>query len=225
VSRGTRARHAAAANDPDRLLASTAELTERARALIRPDRRVLLGITGAPGAGKSTLAAALERELGGLAAVVGMDGFHLAQEELIRLERQDRKGAADTFDAYGYAALLRRLRDNRDPVVYVPEFRRDLEEPVGSCRAIPNTVPLVITEGNYLLVDDPGWHRARAELDTVWFLDLPDEVRQVRLMLRHLQFGKDPVSAHRWATGSDQANTATVLASRPSADLAVRVLD
>jgi pantothenate kinase len=212
-------------SSPERLCLPVVGLVARARDLIRSDRRVLLGIAGAPGAGKSTVAEEIRQALSGMAAIVGMDGFHLAQAELVRLGRQDRKGAPDTFDSHGYAALLKRLRDNTDPVVYAPVFRRDLEEPIGSHHRIDRATPLVITEGNYLLLDDEGWAPARRQLDEVWFLDLPDEIRLHRLTLRHQEFGKDPDAARRWATGSDQANANIVRARQDSADLIITVLD
>jgi pantothenate kinase len=199
-------------------------LAATVRDLIQPRRRVILGITGAPGAGKSTVAEALQRALSGTVAVVGMDGFHLAHEELIRLGRQDRKGAPDTFDSFGYAALLKRLKENTDPIVYAPVFRRDLEEPIASRLCIERATPLVITEGNYLLLGEGGWALARQQLDQVWFLDVPDEVRHHRLILRHQKFGKDPSAARRWATGSDQANANIVEASRDSADLVITLI-
>lgn len=209
---------------PERLELSFAQLAARARSLIRPGRRVILGITGAPGTGKSTFAGALQRAMTGTAAVVGMDGFHLAQGELVRLGRQDRKGAPDTFDPHGYAALLRRLKDERDPFVYAPVFRRDLEDPVANHLRIDRATPLVITEGNYLLLDEEGWTLVRRQLDEVWFLDLPDEIRRHRLILRHQEFGKDPETARRWAAGSDQANADIVRATQNAADLIVTVI-
>ena len=120
-----------------------------------PARRALLGLTGAPGAGKSTLAELLVAELGGDAMLVGLDGFHLADDELRRLGRWECKGALDTFDAAGYVHLLRRLRARDEPVVYAPRFDRSLEESIGSAVPVPAEVPLIVTEGNYLLVD-PG---------------------------------------------------------------------
>src|SRR5438309_3286446 len=127
------------------------EALERARALAASGRRRLLGLTGMPGAGKSTVAARLVEDLGDLAVLVPMDGFHLANDELIRLGRRDRKGAPDTFDAAGYVALLRRLREHAQEVVYAPEFRRQIEEPVAGAIPVPPDVPLIVTEGNYLL--------------------------------------------------------------------------
>ena len=111
------------------------DLVDRARALTGRGHRAVLGITGAPAAGKSTLAENLVRALGAAVAHVPMDGFHLADAELDRLGRRDRKGAPDTFDALGYAALLRRLRDDEDDVVYAPGFERVIEQPFAG--AIP----------------------------------------------------------------------------------------
>ena len=128
-------------------------LTARARALAGRGERAILGIAGAPGGGKSTLASALVAELGEAAVLVPMDGFHLAQAELVRQGIRDRMGAPHTFDMRGYAALLRRLRA-ADETVYAPAFRREIEEPIAGAIAVPPEVPLVVTEGNYLLLWD-----------------------------------------------------------------------
>jgi pantothenate kinase len=198
-----------------------AELVDRARRLAVPGERHLLGLTGAPGAGKSWLAAQLAAALGDAAVVVGMDGFHLANAELVRLGRRDRKGAADTFDAAGYVALLRRLRAAGEPVTYAPEFRRDLEEPVAGAIPVPVDVPLVITEGNYLLVDTGPWAAVRGLLDEVWFLAPAEETRIERLIARHVAFGKAPELARSWSLGTDERNAALIRATRPRADLVV----
>ncbi|MDX6213286.1 MAG: hypothetical protein QOF82_2373, partial [Frankiales bacterium] len=139
--------------------------------LAAPGGRAILGIAGAPGAGKSTLAEALVAALGEQAVLVGLDGFHLANAELVRLDRLQRKGSPDTFDAAGYVSLLRRLRARDEPVVYAPRFDRSLEESIGSAVPVPAEVPLVVTEGNYLLVDDGGWAPVRGLLDACWYVD------------------------------------------------------
>ncbi|MER5888246.1 nucleoside/nucleotide kinase family protein [Streptomyces sp. NPDC001941] len=209
------------AMDPEQL----AGLTARARRLATadgPPARRLLGLAGPPGAGKSTLAAHLVHRLDGLAVLVPMDGFHLARAELLRLGRADRKGAPDTFDAAGYAALLRRLRaPEPGTVVYAPAFDRALEEPVAGSVPVPPDVPLVVTEGNYLLHDDGPWAPVRALLDEIWYLDLDDRVRVPRLVERHVRFGKDRAHAQAWVERSDEANARLVARGRERADLVV----
>jgi pantothenate kinase len=194
----------------------------RARALASSGRRVVLGLAGPPGGGKSTLAERIATDLGPSACVVvGMDGFHLAQEELGRLGRAERKGAPDTFDPAGYVALLRRLRDADEPVVYAPRFRRDIEEPVGSAVPVPAGVPLVVTEGNYLLLDLPAWRPVRELLDHVWFVDVEERARLERLVARHVAFGRTPQAARDRAYGSDQRNADLVATTRSRADAIV----
>jgi pantothenate kinase len=193
-------------------------LIERARTLIVAGERRLLGITGAPAAGKSTLAGSLTAALAPDAVLVPMDGFHLAATQLRRLGRLDRKGAPDTFDAAGYLALLRRLRDPSEDVVYAPQFRREIEEPIAGAIAIPRVVPLVITEGNYLL----HWKDVRALLDEVWFVDLDEPTRLARLIERHMAYGRTRAEAEQRANGSDQRNAELIIATRPDADLIVR---
>lgn len=202
----------------DRLLADARGLAEASRA---DGRRRLLGICGAPGAGKSTLARRLGDALGADAVVIGMDGFHYAQRELSRLGRAERKGAPDTFDAAGYLALLHRLRGCTSETVYAPEFRRDLEEPVGSAIPVPPGLPLVVTEGNYLLLDDPPWHRVRGALDAVWFLAPPERRRVAWLIARHREFGRSTEQARQRAYGSDGANADLVAATARHADLVI----
>jgi pantothenate kinase len=152
-----------------------------------------------------------------------MDGFHLAQAELERLGLAGRKGAPHTFDASGFAALLRRLRANEDAVVYAPEFRRDIEEPVACAVPVPRDVPLVVTEGNYLLVADGDWAGVRPLLDEAWFVEGDDDRRREWLIARHIQFGKAPDFAREWVLRSDERNAALVATTRSRADLVVRV--
>ncbi|MFG1798729.1 nucleoside/nucleotide kinase family protein [Micromonospora carbonacea] len=201
------------------------ELVARARALADAGPRQLLGIAGAPGAGKSTLAERVVAELGGVARLVPMDGFHLAQAELRRLGLDARKGAVDTFDVVGYVSLLRRLRRLEPTSVWAPEFRRDLEEPVAGAIEVPPEVRLVVTEGNYLLLPDYPWDEVRALLHEAWFLDLDVEVRRRRLTARHEAYGRSPEQARAWALGSDETNAALVAGTADRADLVVRLAD
>lgn len=209
----------------DRVPPTFDDLLARARALPQGGRRALLGIAGGPGAGKSTLAASLVRALNAdgppWAAHVPMDGFHLADAELDRLGRRDCKGAPDTFDAAGYAALLRRLREEPEEVVYAPGFERVLEQALAGAIPVPPAARLVVTEGNYLLLQEGSWARVRPALDEVWYCEIPEAERIRRLVARHEEFGKEPAAARAWVLGSDQRNAELVATTRGRADLVV----
>jgi pantothenate kinase len=197
------------------------QLLDRARALSSRPGRTILGITGPPAAGKTTLAARLRDELGSSAAYVPLDGFHLAHELLVESGRVGRKGAPDTFDAAGYVALLRRLRDPGEGVVYAPRFDRGIEDSIANAIPVPPDVPLVITEGNYLLLRSGPWAHVSALLDEVWYIDLAEDTRLRRLIGRHMEFGRDSNEARERATGSDQRNAVLIEASRDHASLVV----
>ncbi|MGP3690073.1 nucleoside/nucleotide kinase family protein [Streptomyces sp. IBSNAI002] len=199
---------------------TTTELAGRAAALAARGGRRILGIAGPPGAGKSTLAARLAGALGPrTAVVVPMDGFHLAQAELVRAGLADRKGAPETFDVAGYVCLLRRLRGSETGPVYAPAFDRSLEEPVAGSIPVPPDVPLVITEGNYLLHDAGEWASVRTLLDEAWYLAPDEELRVRRLVDRHVRHGKDAEHARTWVARSDEPNARLVAAGRHRADL------
>jgi pantothenate kinase len=209
-----------------------ADLVARARGLVPAGGRALLGIVGSPGAGKSTLTEALLAALRadppsgegpGWVAHVPMDGFHLADVELTRLGLRDAKGAPDTFDAGGYIALLARLRarDPADAVVYAPAFERDLEQPLAGAIPVPAGARLVLTEGNYLLLEQGRWPAVPPLLDEVWFCELDDDVRRARLVARHITFGKAPDAAAAWVAAVDEPNAVLIEATRHRADLLV----
>jgi len=195
----------------------------RARAveLVSGDRRRLLGIAGSPGAGKSTYA---ERLVAGLAAagypvaLVPMDGFHLAHAVLEELELVGVKGAPETFDVDGYVAMLRRLREPDGATVWAPRFDRYLEDPIAGAIGIPAEVRLVVTEGNYLLLDRGPWAAIASLLDECWFLDVDPEVRRERLTARHVRHGRSPAEALARTDGSDESNARLIDASRYRAD-------
>jgi pantothenate kinase len=189
------------------------------RARLLRETRTILGITGAPGSGKSTFADWIQQQFEpGLAVVVPMDGFHLGNTIIDGTPLRQRKGAIDTFDAGGYLSLLRRLVRRDEPVVYAPEFRRALDEPVAASIAVPADVCLVITEGNYLLAEQEPWKDIRMQLDEVWFVDTPPALRLSRLVERHVSFGMDRAAAVAWAAGPDEANARLIRTTRAAAD-------
>lgn len=208
--------------DPARV-AQFNELRARARRMAVKGHRTLLGITGPPGAGKSTLARAIVREVGNAARLVEMDGFHLAQFVLAALGRESRKGAIDTFDAAGFLTLIQRLRCPDQETIYAPEFRRELEEPVAGALPIEPEVALVVVEGNYLLVPDGQWGKLRALFDEVWYCQPDDNLRLANLIARHRGYGKSADEARRWALGPDQRNAELITATRSLADMIVEL--
>lgn len=200
-----------------------AVFSDRLAALLAGGQRTILGIAGPPGSGKSTLAQALLEHVQarGLsrAVILPMDGYHLANAELARLGRTARKGAEDTFDSAGYVHLLSRLRQQgADEVIYAPQFLREIEEAIASSIAIPPETQLIITEGNYLLLDRGHWSRVLPLLDEVWYVDVDPALRLQRLIARHVQFGRSPAEAEAWVMGSDEVNAALIETTRGHAD-------
>jgi fructokinase len=211
---------------PQEVTLCLADLVERARALAVPGQRHLLGITGAPGAGKSKVAQDLIDKLGSdLAAFVPMDGFHLSNHTLITWRRRGRKGAWDTFDADGYVHLLRRLRDQEEEIVHAPDFNRDVDESIGSALPIRREVPLIVTEGNYLLTDLGGWAGVAPLLDESWYLQIDEATRLQRLTYRHQRHGMNHEQADAWARTTDQANAVLIAQCMPRADLVITLAE
>lgn len=195
---------------------------QRIAQLLASGARKLLGIVAAPGAGKSTLAQAIQNQFGAAVQVLPMDGFHLANSELQRLGRSARKGAPDTFDAAGFVNLLRRIRaQGPAEVVYAPEFRREIEEAIAGAIALQPGTPLIVAEGNYLLLDDAPWCQLRELLDDIWYLEVPDALRQARLLARHMQFGRTRAQALAWMAQTDEPNAQRIAQGRAYADLHV----
>ena len=189
-----------------------------AHELAKHGERHLLGLTGEPGVGKSTLAALLAADLGAAAVAVSMDGFHLAQKELERLGRASRKGAPDTFDSWGFLSLMQRLTTNDAPAVYAPEYN-----PVAGAIRVDKHVPLVIAEGNYLLLPGRPWGLAHDMFDEIWFLQTNQDLRHKRLINRHMAFGKTAQHAERWTLGPDERNARTVRAQIGRADAVIEL--
>ncbi|WP_344630852.1 nucleoside/nucleotide kinase family protein [Streptomyces glaucosporus] len=199
----------------------TGELAESAWELTsrRKGARAVLGLAGPPGAGKSTLAQALveglRRRHGPLAAAyVPLDGFHLSNAQLERLGLVSRKGSPPTFDVRGYAALLRRLVAEGDHDIYVPDFDRTLDEPVAARHVVRPGTALVVTEGNYLACELPGWSEAREAMDELWYVEADREEIRRRLLERQLAAGRTPGEAREWVWANDLPNAEVVEASR-----------
>ena len=183
-------------------------------------RRVIIGMAGPPGAGKSTFAENLNRELGTSSALLPMDGFHLSNEVLCSLGREDRKGAPDTFDISGYLTTLRRLKYQNE-TVFAPRFDRARDEAIGAAISIGPDVSIVITEGNYLLLDQPGWRDVHPLLDEAWWIHSDSSTRVRRLVARHQQFGRSLHDAERWVHRSDEANAELVQNDQEKAQLII----
>lgn len=181
--------------------------------------RKIVGVVAPPGAGKSTFAEAIHRAFPSQSQIVPMDGFHLANVELARLGRANRKGAADTFDALGFLNLLHRIKaQTPEEIIYAPDFRRDLEEAIAGAIAVQASTPLIIVEGNYLLADDGPWAGIRGVLDEVWYLSVNEATRRERLLNRHLRFGRTRQDALAWMASTDDPNARRIEATRHRAD-------
>lgn len=205
---------------------SVGQLIARAERLATTGTRRLLAIAGPPGSGKSTLSAALLAQLPvGHAALVPQDGFHLADAVLADLGLSARKGAPETFDAAGLLTLLTRLRNNIEPIVYAAQFHRELEMAVAGSIPVGRETPLVIVEGNYLLLDSEPWRTGRTLFDETWYLDVADDTRQSRLIRRHQEFGKSPEDAARWTLGNDERNADVIRRSATVADVIIQLAD
>ena len=204
----------------------TAPMDDIARLLDERPGRVIVGLVGPPGVGKSTLASQVVDEFNGgtdgLAAVMPMDGFHLSNAQLARLGRRSRKGAPDTFDAVGYCATLSRVRSGyRDCDVYVPQFDRALDESVAAGLVVPASARLVVTEGNYLALASFGFEGVRELIDRMYYLTCPADVRRKRLIARHLAGGKSLVAAEHWVRAVDEVNADAIAATESRCDLTV----
>ncbi len=177
---------------------------------VHAGRRIIVGFAGPPGCGKSTLAEAVCAELGDRAVLVPLDGWHLCADLTARIGAADRRGAPHTFDVAGFLVLLQRIKAQGEPggatTVYAPEYRREIEEPVAGAIPVEDTTPIVVVEGNYLLLDCPGWRDIRPLLDLSYYVQLDTDVRRRRLIRRHVAFGRTPEEAMQWVHTNDEPN-------------------
>ena len=193
--------------------------------------RLIVGLTGAPGSGKSTLVERIGAELAArelFAGCVPMDGFHMSGAVLAELGRRGRKGAPDTFDVAGYIATLDRVRGPDEfglpAEVLAPVYRRDLHEPVAASTRVSGH-GAVITEGNYLALDRPGWKGVRERVDLLIMLEVDEAELVRRLVARHESFGRDRAGAAHWVRTVDVPNARLVTASAARCDEVWRVHD
>lgn len=210
--------------DDSALAPTLPALAEDAWRLTADRPRTLLGIAGPPGAGKSTFARALVEEIGEGAAYLPLDGFHLSNDQLERLSLTSRKGSEPSFDVHGYVALLARVLHDTGHDIYVPDYDRTLHEPVAARHRVPPAARLVVTEGNYLACDLPGWRDGRELMGECWYVGAPAEVRQQRLIERQLAGGRTADGAAAWVATNDDPNGDLVEKSRHRCDRIVSTI-
>ena len=163
--------------------------------------RILVALAGPPGSGKSTLAdeleSALNQEQSEQAMILPMDGFHYDDLYLVPAGLRPRKGAPQTFDVWGFYHILRRLRERQEEVVAVPVFDRDLEIARAGARLIPAKVPVILVEGNYLLLQQEPWSQLRLLFDVAVLLEVPEAVLGERLTARwqHYELPSEEIAA------------------------------
>jgi pantothenate kinase len=209
---------------PEQLASQEAALARIQNHLEKTTERVLIGIIGKPGAGKSTLSKYLMAKLPKeFVTVVPMDGYHLSNKVLKDLKRADRKGAPDTFDVAGFTSLVKRIRSEQSQNIYYPIFDRAIEESIAAQGVVTSATKVVIIEGNYLLHDDGGWEVLNDLLDESWMIDVDDDKRIARLISRHIAYGKDPEAAKAWAKGTDEVNAKLIERGRNRADFVVAI--
>ncbi len=209
---------------PEQLANQEAALARIQEHLDKSTERVLIGIIGKPGAGKSTLSRFLMTKLPKeFVTVVPMDGYHLSNKVLKDLKRADRKGAPNTFDVAGFISLIKRIRSEQTQSIYYPIFDRAIEESISAQGVVTSATKVVIIEGNYLLHDGGGWEVVNDLLDESWMVDVDDDKRIARLIQRHISYGKSPEAAKAWAKGTDEANAQLIERGRNRADFVVAI--
>ena len=186
--------------------------------------RTMIGIVGKPGAGKSTVVTEIQKQFSTEdVAIIPMDGYHLSNEELIRLGRRERKGAPDTFDVEGFISLITRVRNEIDKDHTFHIFHREIEASKADEGIVLRNTKVIVIEGNYLFSEEHNWSEVFPLLDQSWFIEIDDEIRMQRLITRHIKYGKTPQEAEDWSRGSDEANAKFIAKTASRAERIIKL--
>lgn len=180
-------------------------------------QRFMLGICGAPGAGKSTLAEWIVQQWNeknaDTAVLVPMDGYHLSNEQLEKRSLLSLKGIPETFDAASFVEKLSNIKTHPEQVHFCPKFDRSIEASIENGIQIKPEHKLIVTEGNYLLLDNSPWSLLRGILDEVWMIEADEELIFGRLLERHKNGGKSAEAALAKVNSTDLPNARLVAQS------------
>lgn len=198
------------------------KLVEELRRQLRPSQRFMLGIVGAPGVGKSTIAQLLAQEIPN-SIVVTMDGFHLPNNVLDERGLHHLKGIPATFDAEGFVQLLQEIHQQTNHPVLCPVFDRTIDEPVADVIVVQPAHQLVIIEGNYLLLEKLPWQEIQTLLDVSWYLIADVRLINQRLIERHMEGGRTLSEAQAKIASTDAPNAQLIAQSKPRTDLTIEV--
>lgn len=200
-------------------------LVEEIASLLQGSKpRTMIGIVGKPGAGKSTVVTEIQKQFSTEeVAIIPMDGYHLSNEELIKLGRRERKGAPDTFDVEGFISLITRVRNEIDKDHTFPIFHREIEASKADEGIVLRNTKVIVIEGNYLFSEEHNWSEVFPLLDQSWFIEIDDEIRMQRLITRHIKYGKTPQEAEEWSRGSDEENAKFIAKTASRAERIIKL--
>lgn len=194
---------------------------------LKGDEKRWIGLAGAPGSGKSTVAEMVQQRLPEMITVIPMDGYHYYRSELDDMddpqEAHARRGAPFTFNARRFVDELRAAKERGAGLF--PSFNHSVGDPVENDIELQTGKQVVIIEGNYLLLESPPWASLKHHiLDETWFLDVPLDVCCSRVEKRHIDNGLTREEAQRRVTLNDGPNAQLVReVSLRNADLTFRM--